>query len=141
MARTILLQGERNHDEAVAAGAITPGHLIQTGSTGTVSVNTRVGVQTERIVAVEAVLNGGKTIDDAYAQGDVVFLNVCEVGDIVQLRAGATSAIAIGDPVYAANDGTVVSATIADTNAKVPVGFARTAKSAGSAALISVRIA
>lgn len=91
--RTILLKGKLNekHDERRAGGTITPGHLIDKASAGTVVVHPTAGGVAEAIFAKEDALQG-RTIDDNYSSGELVFYHEAQKGDVVQawLAAGIT---------------------------------------------------
>ena len=79
---TVLLRcrDQWNYDEARAAGAITPGHLLSMNSDGEVVKHATAGGEAEMMFAVE---NGwiGETIDDAYADDDLVHLVRAKPGD------------------------------------------------------------
>jgi hypothetical protein len=105
--RQVLLKGSPVRKEAAAAGAITPGHLIQIGSAGTAVVHATAGGDARRIFALERDLEG-YGIDDDYASGDEVFYADCRPGDeVAALVAASAEAIEIGDPLESAADGTL----------------------------------
>lgn len=68
------------YDEARAAGAITPGFLIEHDSTGKVVAHSIAGGAGEIMIATEDSLQG-KTIDDAYASTDLVRFHRGQKGD------------------------------------------------------------
>lgn len=82
-AHTIKLIGDGRYEEGIAAGAITPGHLIAPDSTGKYVVHGTAGAKTGALFACEDSFQG-HTIDDAYAATDLVQIYVAEAGDVVQ---------------------------------------------------------
>lgn len=104
MTSTILLKGDGVHKEAVAGGAITPGHLVALSSTGTVVVNATASKKIQPCFAIEDELLG-KDITDAYASGDKVkYIVPCRGAEINALVPANAAAIVIGD--YLEADGT-----------------------------------
>lgn len=106
--RTILLKACCGvQDEALASGIFSPGHLIAKDSNGKVLKHATEGGFAMPRIATEAVLNQGKTIDDAYAVGDLAFYREVARGEHVQafLKAGAN--YAQGDLLMSAGDGTL----------------------------------
>ena len=104
--KTIELHGHGVPHEAVADGAITPGHFINW--TGANSVG--VGGGSAAHVAREYDLTG-KGIDDAYADGDQVLFTTYMAGSSTySLVAAGAAAIAAGDLLAVQNDGTVAKA-------------------------------
>lgn len=106
--RKILLKGNGFHEEAFAAAAITPGHLVALASTGKVAVHAVEGGRGERLFAKEAAL-AGKGIDTAYAQDDLVFLYVGQPGDEVNAFIKAGQTITVGEQLISTGDGTLQS--------------------------------
>jgi hypothetical protein len=107
MANTILLKGSPIRKEAIAAGAITPGHLILRDSNGKVAVHATAGGNNAPRFAFENDLVGLE-ISDAYAAGDQVQFIHCKRGDEVNaLVAAGAGAIVIGDKLESAGDGTL----------------------------------
>ncbi|TXH42039.1 MAG: hypothetical protein E6Q97_36480 [Desulfurellales bacterium] len=105
--RTILLKGRGVRMERVAAGAITPGHLLRIDSNGKFAVQNAAAQRGLRAFAVENDING-KGIDDAYATGDFVQAEILGSGDEVNaLLAAAATAVVIGDLLECAADGTL----------------------------------
>lgn len=87
---TIILKGDDSrYEEGRAAGAIDPGHFIEQDSNGEYVVCATAGADIERIIAIEDALIGN-TIDDAYADDDLVRFFICRRGDEVQawLKSG-----------------------------------------------------
>lgn len=107
MANKIVLIGMGRHEEAVAAGAITPGHLIKLDSAGKVVVHASEGQYAERLFAKEDALQGN-TKDTAYASGDVVSYHVAVPGDEIFAYIKAGENVAIGDQLISAGDGTLI---------------------------------
>lgn len=69
--KTILVAGDFRREEFTAAGAITPGHLLQIDSAGKVVVHAVSGGNCYPLIAIENDLTGDD-IADAYASGDQV---------------------------------------------------------------------
>lgn len=94
---TILLIGEPNRREYDAASAITPGDLVELNSSGAVlrhnSAGARIG---PRYVAVENDIAGDDITHD-YATGEVVQVHSARPGEVLLMRLGAGSSVAIGD--------------------------------------------
>jgi hypothetical protein len=90
--RVIVLQGHPILNEhGVAAGAITPGMLVQ--GVSSISAHSTSGGAAARTFALEREYMG-ETIDDAYAVGDVVKVASFSPGDVVNglVVSGAISA-------------------------------------------------
>jgi len=94
-------------DEAVAAGTISPGHLIELTSAGKVQVHsTASGNVAPVMVALEDSMQGND-VDDNYSANGLVQYAVLRPGDRVQMRVKDGQNIAIGDKLESAGDGTV----------------------------------
>lgn len=107
--RKIVLKSACNiAEEAFAAAALTPGHLVALDSNGKVAKHATEGGRGERLFAKESVLQG-RGIDTAYAQDELVFLHVGQPGDEVNAFIKAGQAIAIGEQLISAGDGTLES--------------------------------
>lgn len=121
-ANTILLAPADAHitvKEALAGGAITPGHLLEKTSTGTVVVHNSSNVAAQKMFALENLPVAGG-IADAYASGDTVRYAILKSGDEVNvLVADGTSAIVKGVFLTSNGDGTVV--TVTDTAGVTPL--------------------
>jgi hypothetical protein len=108
--RTILLVGKEHciMKELVAAGTITPGHLVTITSAGKWAVHgTAGGNPGYKAFAVEADLNG-KGIDDNYVANDWAYAWFTQPGvEINALVAAAATAIAVGDYLESAGNGTL----------------------------------
>jgi len=107
--RTIILTNKQNcvMEELVAAGGITPGHLIDMDSNGKYAVHGTAKGYAAPIFAAEADLVG-KGIDDAYVANDIVYGWYCPPGTKVNaLVAANAAAIVKGDLLESAGDGTL----------------------------------
>lgn len=92
-------------EEFVAAGAITPGMLLELDSNGEVAPHSEAGGSAYPLFALEDELQG-KGIDDNYAADDQVQVWLPGRGDIVNaLVSGAD--VAIGDFLMSAGDGSL----------------------------------
>lgn len=103
MANTVLLKGRGVRKEAVAAGTITPGDLLNINSSGLLIRHASAARRAPALFAVENDLVG-KTIDDNYVANDYVQAEYLRTGDeVYALVAASASAIVIGD--YLESDG------------------------------------
>jgi hypothetical protein len=91
-------------EEIVAAGAITPGMLIEEGSAGTVVAHNSAGDTVLPMFALEDELQGND-IDDAYASGDPVQCWYPYRGDQVYALLKDGETIVVGDLLESAGDG------------------------------------
>lgn len=107
--KKIHLLGDGRHEEAVAAGAITPGHLIALDANGKVVVNADAGDECERLFAVEDALQG-KGIDDAYAVDDPVSFVVAQRGEVIYALLADGEDVETGDFLTSNGDGTLKAA-------------------------------
>ncbi len=80
--KILLIANNYRTEEMLAGGTITPGDLIQVGSTGTAVVHPTAGGAAERLFATEDRLQG-KGISDTYANGDRVTAALVQPGDVV----------------------------------------------------------
>lgn len=107
---TIILKATRltdRYDEKVAAGAITPGHLINFDNTGKVVVHATAFGGGPVMVAIEDSFQG-KTIDDAYASTDLVRMHLPQNADELYMLLGPTAGTAaIGSVMVSKGDGTL----------------------------------
>src|SRR5687768_8197341 len=108
--RTIRLKGKPRPEEARASGIVKPGMLIKEVSGGTVTFHSTAGGAAAPKFAVEDALQG-KTVRDAYAVGDLVFIDEAKSGDemAVILKAGQT--VVEGGGLESAGDGTLRAVT------------------------------
>lgn len=112
--QTILLKGDGLFKEALAGGAITPGHLITRNSSSAFVVGPAAGLNAYPMFALEDEAQG-KDITDAYASGEIVNAVIPQTGsEIYALVAASAAAIVVGDELESAGDGTVrKAATVA----------------------------
>jgi len=103
--RIALIQNGRLGEE-IAAGVITPGHLLVLGSGDTVTVHVTEGGRAEKMWALEDALQGN-TVTDNYASGDPVTLLHAVPGDVVNALIKAGETITIGEQLISAGDGTL----------------------------------
>ena len=116
MSKTIKIKSYIDvQEEYIADAAIKPGHLIKLDADGKVTVTAANAGQVLPMFAVEDE-HRGKTITDAYAQGDPVQCWIPTRGDIVYgiLDVGAKDVV--GDFLESTDDGTLRKLT-AGTNA------------------------
>ena len=107
MANTIDLNGSALNKELDAAGAITPGHLIERDGSGTVVVHSTAAARAAAMFARENDLLGAD-ITVAYASGDrVQMLMFPKGGEVNALVAASATAIVVGDFLESAGDGTL----------------------------------
>lgn len=134
--RTVVLKGDPLRKEGVAAGAITPGHLVK-WSSGELVVHASEAGYAQKMVAVEEDF-AGRDIDDAYADGETVQYVVPRPGDELYMWLGTGNDVAKGDPLGSGGDGTLDKLTIAATTVEgAIVGYAHEAidNDPGSAAV------
>lgn len=121
--RTIILRGveETISKEGKAGGAITPGHLVDLNSSNAWVVHAVAAGASQKAFAIENDMVG-KGIDDAYASGDWAQVRICSPGiEVYALVAAAATAIAAGDYVESAGDGTVRKVTAGNPSGTPPV--------------------
>jgi hypothetical protein len=105
--RTIRLKGVGRRIERPAGAAITPGHLIELTTANKFVVHSAANAKTAAIFALENELIG-LGIDDNYAANDLVQAEHFKPNDWVNaLVAASATAIAIGDYLESAGDGTL----------------------------------
>lgn len=110
--KTIMLKGnlEDAYEEGRAGGAITPGDQIMLNSAGALVVHGTAGGVGELLFAMEDALQG-KTIDNAYASGDLVRYWKPKRGNEIYARLKAGEVVVIGDKLISGGDGTQIKAT------------------------------
>jgi len=148
MANQIQLKGNFRHEEPLASGTITPGHLVEktTATADTVIVHATEGGYAERMVAVEDALQGN-TLDDDYSDGARVMVHVVATGAEVQMFLAAGESADEGDELISAGDGTLIVNGSEDSTTTVEqiIAYAMEAldlsASGTSATLMDVRIA
>jgi len=93
--------------EAVAAGTIKPGYIVDRDSANKFAARSSADLAGPTYIAVENDVIGDG-IDDDYSAGDQVQVNVFRPGDeVFMLVAAGHAAIALGDLLQSADDGTV----------------------------------
>ncbi len=103
------LIGEYRHEEARAAGTITPGMLLTLDSDGKVIAHdTEGGLFWRGFAEIDALQ--GNTLEDDYtvAAEDLVMINVEYPGSECQAFLKAGENVAIGDTLISAGDGTLI---------------------------------
>jgi len=97
MSNTILLKGRGIRKEAIAAGTITPGDLLNIDSTGKLVRHASAAAPAAPLFAVENDL-AGKTIADNYSTNDYVQAEYLQSGfEVLANVAASASAIIVGD--------------------------------------------
>lgn len=117
-AKTIILKGDGIRKERAAAAAITPGHLVEITSADKVQVHSTAGGLAQKAFAIEDDLQGNP-ISTAYSTGDRVQYEVMERGAEVNALIADGEAIAIGDKLVSAGDGTLKELTSESTDESV----------------------
>ena len=116
MSKTIKIKSYIDvQEEYIADAAIKPGHLIKLDADGKVTVTAANAGQVLPMFAVEDE-HRGKTITDAYAQGDPVQCWIPTRGDIVYGILDVGAKVVVGDFLESTDDGTLRKLT-AGTNA------------------------
>lgn len=107
--KTVVLRGDPVSKEGTAnAAGILPGHLLERMSTGNIRVHSTAGGMRPALLfaRVEEYTGGG--LDTAYASGDRIPMWSCRPGDeVYALVPAGAAAIAIGDMLESAGDGTL----------------------------------
>lgn len=94
--KTVLLRGDPIGDEAIAAGTITPGMLLELTSAGTVQANaTAADTAARKLIAREMELTDGD-IDTDYAADDQVLYYSARSGDQFYMFLEDEGNVAIG---------------------------------------------
>ena len=119
--RIVVKGGGQSFKEGNVATTFKPGHLIARNSSGNLIPQTATGPVPIRI-AVEQTWVGG-TRDDAYAVNSQALYQDLRAGDVFFGRiAAAGAAIAYGDYLESAGDGTIRKATVGGSQATVTIG-------------------
>ena len=126
--------------EALAGGAITPGHLLERTTTATVVVHNSADVISQKMFALENLPIAG-TISDAYASGDTVRFGYPQSGDeIYAMLPASAAAVVIGDALASNGDGTLKKAAVSPLD-QVIVGFAIEAvDNSGGGTVVRIKI-
>jgi hypothetical protein len=136
MPNRILLKFTGRRDEVRAAGAISPGHICKRNSDGEAVVHATAGGHGEFLLALENALIGD-TVDDAYADNDLVFVAIPLPGDLVQCILADSQTITREEALTSNGDGTLkVVGAVTD----VVVGYAEEdVTTSGAVAFIKTR--
>lgn len=110
---TILIRSYLNikEEKIATAVAITPGALVERTSAGLVQAHSTAAGKAEGLFALEDDFQG-KGIDDAYAVSSLISCLNTTPGD--RIYAIPTGAIAVGEFVESAGDGTVTAFSAGD---------------------------
>jgi len=107
MSKTIKIKSYVDvQEEYIADAAIKPGNLVKLDSDGKVTVFATNAGMVLPMFAVEDEFQG-KTVTDAYAQGDVVQCWIPNRGDVVMGILDKGANVSIGDLLEATDDGTL----------------------------------
>lgn len=105
--KSVLLRGHPAFRVGKANAALTPGHLIEQMSTGNYRKHATAGQHTQALIAREEEYTGGD-LDTAYASNDHLPFYAAKPGDqFYMIVAAGAAAIAIGDYLESAGDGTL----------------------------------
>ena len=108
--RRIHAKGSFQQDEALAAGTITPGALLEMNSDAAVVVHNTEGAVAERIFAAEDALQGN-TVTTNYSAADLVTYIMPSKGSSVNALLLAGVAYDEGDILISSGDGTLMKAS------------------------------
>lgn len=114
---TIHLKGSGRYEEGFANAALTPGHLIETMSTGKVRKAATRGAVVAPAFAIESPLqpsatgDRGRNIDSPYAADDLVSYVHAARGDEIYAFISSGENIVKGDKLVSTGDGTLEKAT------------------------------
>jgi len=131
--------GDFRQVEQTADAAISPGHLVEQTSTG-VKKHATEGGFAERMFAQEDALQG-KTVDDDYAEDDMVSVCLAQRGTLVLAMLAAGTAYVKGTRLISAGDGTLKATTGSPSDHVAVCAEAKDLSASGaSAALGLVRV-
>jgi len=102
-------------DEFIAAGVITPGHLLEIDSAGKVVVHNSAGGNVTPLIALEDELQG-RTIDTNFAALEPVQVWTAQRGEVAYMLLANGESVAIGDYLESAGDGTLQAHTADDAS-------------------------
>jgi len=114
MANTVKLRGDYVHEEAIAAGTITPGHLVMYDSDLKVVVHDSDGDKALAAFALEDSLQGN-TLDDDYSSDDPVQIGIFRPGDQVNAVIEGGEAVSKGDMLVSSGNGKLRELISADS--------------------------
>ncbi len=138
--KRIHLVGDGRHEEGVAAGVITPGHLIALDENGKYVVHPNATKVAEKLFALEDALQG-RTILTDYAVDDQVMVVCAETADVVYAFLAPGEACDPSDFLTSNGDGTLKVGSDGDYPVGVPLETLDNSDSSGSlAARIRVRV-
>lgn len=144
---TVILKGPYVHKEGtVKAGVtITPGHLLERETDGTIKVHGVAAGNAAKMFAIENAMMG-KGITDTYAAADNILFGIFAPGaEVYALVAAAAAAIVIGNYVESAGDGTVrvltnAASTPEESRASVIGRALEAVDNSGGGAAVRIRI-
>ncbi len=117
----LLNSAQGRYEEGKASGVIKPGMLLANTSTvGEVIAHNAAAAFAERNFALENALQG-KTIDDNYADDDLVFIINANPGDVVYAWLAAGESVTPADSLTSNGDGTLKKATSTNYRVAVPL--------------------
>ena len=102
------LIGDFRREEAIAAGTIKPGMLVEETSAGKFQAHSTEGGRAVRLFAEVDALQG-KTLSDSYAADALVSANVELPGNEVQAFLKVGENVAIGAMLISAGDGMLIA--------------------------------
>ncbi len=107
MANNTILMGTRSRYtlERTAAGTITPGDLCTIGSADTVTVNAGAADADPQLLFALEDQASGNGIDDDYASGDGVVLQIAARGDLIYATLDSGESVATGAALESAGNG------------------------------------
>lgn len=130
-------------DEALAAAALSPGHILEFDSNAKVKKHaTAGGTVAPCIVALEDELQGN-SVSDAYSTGDRVFFAYLHSGDRAYVYLASGENVVIGDRLESKGDGTLRKQVTDSTASSAPQRIAFIAKEAedlSASAAVATRI-
>ena len=113
MANVVVLKGYGMRKEGLADGAVTPGHVVYRSSATEFKVGRKGGAGESGPRSFCDINPGvGRALDDNYADEDQINVYYAHSGDEINaLVAASAPAIAVGNTLEAAADGTVIVVT------------------------------
>ncbi len=93
---TVILMGDPYIKQREAAGAITPGHLIERDGSGTVVVHNSADANAHRLFAIENDI-GGDDLNHPYVTGEIVRFAAMRSGDEVNALLANGENASVGD--------------------------------------------
>jgi len=136
----IHLLGDGRHEEGVADTVITPGMLIALQNESRLIPHDQAGKPAELNFALEDALQG-RTIEDDYAEGDLVGYVSCNKGDVVLAWLADGETVEDGDLLVSNGDGRLAKSGGSDSVLAVALeAHDLTESSNSTAARIRVRV-